>query len=428
VRISCSSASAACALGRQGPGVPLERADGPGRRTTQEHSAMLDTQSARPTSLVADGRRQFERVALLLQGGGALGAYQGGVYQALAEADLHPHRVAGLSIGAVNAALIAGNPPEKRVERLREFWEAVTASPLGLPVLEAPAIKDGATRRFVNQLRTLSIMAFGAPHFFSPRVPPPLWLDGKVDEISYYDAGALKDTLERLVDFERINDGSIHFSVNAVNVKSGEFVCFDNTTHRIGPEHVLASGSLPPYLPATEIDGEYYWDGALVSNTPLLCVLDADPHQDTLAFEVDLWNPMGELPRNLAEVDARQTEIQLASRNRAATAHYKHAQRLRAAMASLLKDLPDDLRNRPDTQLLAAEADEKVCNIVHLIYHAKGYEGSTKYNDYSRPTMEEHWRSGHRDAVRSLNHPDLMHRPGKLDGFRSIEVTNAEPY
>jgi len=234
--------------------------------------------------------------------------------------------------------------------------------------------------------------------------------------------------LERLVDFERINDGSIHFSVNAVNVKSGEFVCFDNTTHRIGPEHVLASGSLPPYLPATEIDGEYYWDGALVSNTPLLCVLDADPHQDTLAFEVDLWNPMGELPRNLAEVDARQTEIQLASRNRAATAHYKHAQRLRAAMASLLKDLPDDLRNRPDTQLLAAEADEKVCNIVHLIYHAKGYEGSTKYNDYSRPTMEEHWRSGHRDAVRSLNHPDLMHRPGKLDGFRSIEVTNAEPY
>jgi NTE family protein len=274
-------------------------------------------------------------------------------------------------------------------------------------------------------MRTYSIMAFGAPHFFSPRVPPALWGDGKVDEISYYDARPLKETLERLVDFDRINDGSIHFSVNAVNVRSGQFVCFDNTTHRIGPEHVLASGSLPPYLAATEIDGEYYWDGALVSNTPLLCVLDADKHQDTLAFEVDLWNPEGELPHNLAEVDVRQTEIQLSSRNRAATAHYKHAQRLRAAMASLLKDLPEDLRSRPDAQLLAAAADDKVSNIVHLTYHARSYEGTTKYNDYSRPTMEEHWRSGYDDAVRAVGHPDLMQRPGKLDGYRTIELTKA---
>jgi NTE family protein len=383
---------------------------------------MLDTQGARP-AFAADGR-PFERIALLLQGGGALGAYQGGVYQALAEASLHPHRVAGLSIGAVNAALIAGNPPEKRVERLREFWETVTAPPFGIPIPDAP-VADGPARRLVNQMRTYSIMAFGAPHFFSPRVPPALWGDGKVDEISYYDARPLKETLERLVDFDRINDGSIHFSVNAVNVRSGQFVCFDNTTHRIGPEHVLASGSLPPYLAATEIDGEYYWDGALVSNTPLLCVLDADKHQDTLAFEVDLWNPEGELPHNLAEVDVRQTEIQLSSRNRAATAHYKHAQRLRAAMASLLKDLPEDLRSRPDAQLLAAAADDKVSNIVHLTYHARSYEGTTKYNDYSRPTMEEHWRSGYDDAVRAVGHPDLMQRPGKLDGYRTIELTKA---
>jgi len=232
---------------------------------------MLDTQGAGLTRLRADGLPPFEQIGLLLQGGGALGAYQAGVYQALAEADLHPDWVAGLSIGAVNGALIAGNPPEKRVERLREFWETVTAPPLGLPDAEPSIIGDDATRRLVNQMRTLATMTLGAPHFFSPRLPPPqLWPCGdNPDKISYYESAPLRGTLERLVDFDRINAGSMHFSVNAVNVRSGEFVCFDNTCQRIDPAHVLASCSLPPYLPATKIDGEYYWDGALVSNTPL---------------------------------------------------------------------------------------------------------------------------------------------------------------
>src|SRR5258708_4891053 len=252
----------------------------------------------------------FELTALLLQGGGALGSYQAGVYQALAEAGLHPDWVAGISIGAVNAALIAGNPPEKRVERLWEFWEAVSTPPLGVPHLKSIEITDEFSRRFVNQLRALGIMMFGAPNFFAPRLPPPaLWPSGNVDAVSYYDVAPLKATLERLVDFDRINSGGMRFSVGAVNVRSGNFVYFDTTTHRIGPAHVIASGSLPPGFPATEVDGEHYWDGGLVSNTPLQWVLDSRPRQDTLAFQLDLWSAHGKLPRNPGEANSRQKQI-----------------------------------------------------------------------------------------------------------------------
>lgn len=235
-------------------------------------------------------RSRFEQTVLLLQGGGALGSYQAGVYQALAEANLHPDWVAGISIGAVNAALIAGNPPEKRVERLREFWEAVSTPPLGVPYLKSVDIKDDFTHRLVNQTRALGIMMFGAPHFFTPRpLSPVFWPSPDADQLSFYDVAPLKATLERLVDFDRLNAGAMRFSVGAVNVKTANFAYFGTTTHRIGPAHIIASGSLPPGFPATAIDGEFYWDGGLVSNTPLQWILDSRPRLDTLAFRIDLW-------------------------------------------------------------------------------------------------------------------------------------------
>ena len=247
-------------------------------------------------------RPPFERIALVLQGGGALGAYQGGVYQALAEANLHPDWVAGMSIGAVNSALVAGNPPEKRVERLREFWEIVSTPPFGVNYLPLIEITDEFTHRWVNELSSLGALLGGAPGFFKPRVPPPFPLTrGSPDVLSYYDVGPLRATLERLVDFDLINSTSTRFSVGAVNVRTGNLVCFDNTTHDIGPEHIMASGSLPPGLPATEIEGEHYWDGGLVSNTPLEWVLSGAPRQDTLAFQIDLWSASGQLPGNLIE-------------------------------------------------------------------------------------------------------------------------------
>ena len=365
---------------------------------------------------------QFEQTVLLLQGGGALGSYQAGVYQALAEADLDPDWVAGISIGAINAALIAGNPRESRVEKLREFWEAVSTPPLGVPHLASVDINNDVIHRFINQTRALGIMLFGAPHFFTPRLLSPMfWPSQKADQLSFYDVAPLRATLERLVDFDRINAGGMRFSVGAVNVKTANFVYFDSTTHRIGPAHIIASGSLPPGFPATEIDGEYYWDGGLVSNTPLQWVLDSRPRLDTLAFQIDLWSARGELPLNLGEAQVRQKEIQFSSRTRAATDQYKSAQRLRIAVANLLKDIPDELRDHPEVKMLAAEADEKVCNIVHLIYNAKSYEGIAKDYEFSRRTMEEHWTAGYEDVVRALSHPEVMQCPDKSEGVRTFD-------
>jgi NTE family protein len=364
----------------------------------------------------------FECIALLLQGGGALGSYQAGVYQALAEANLEPEWIAGISIGAINSALIAGNPPESRVAKLREFWEAVSTPPLGIPYLKSVEIADEFTRRLVNQARAMGILLFGAPQFFSPRAPSPVfWPFQHVDAMSHYDVSPLKATLERLVDFDRINAGDIRFSVGAVNVRTGNFTYFDSTTHHITPAHVIASGSLPPGFPATEIDGEYYWDGGLISNTPLQWVLDGRPRKDTLAFQVDVWSSQGEMPRNLVETEVRVKEIRFSSRTRAATDQYKKAQKLRIAVANLIKRLPEKLRETEDVKLLATEADDKICNIVQLIYQAKSFEGVAKDFEFSRRTMEEHWQSGYEDAARSLSHPEVLQRPDKLEGVRTFD-------
>ena len=256
-----------------------------------------------------------------------------------------------------------------------------------------------------------------------PRLPPPyLNPPGSAGALSYYDIAPLKATLERLVDFDLINDGRMRFSVGAVNVRSGNFVYFDNTTHQIRPEHVMASGSLPPGFPATVIDGEYYWDGGLVSNTPLQWVLDNRPRHDTLAFQVDLWNARGELPRDLIEVDLRQKEIRFSSRTRAASDQFKRTQLLRRAAAKLLPQLPPEMRQTPEAALLAAEADEKVYNLIQLIYHANNYEGGSKDYEFSRPTMQEHWQAGYNDAVRTLRHPEVLRRPEGMDGVFTFDL------
>jgi NTE family protein len=384
---------------------------------------MSDQRPSRRKTHLAAERPPFERIALILQGGGALGSYQAGVYQALAEANLHPDWVAGISIGAVNAALIAGNPPERRVERLREFWETVSVSPFGVPNFASLEFQDEFSRSVINQIRSLGILLGGAPGFFKPRMPPPfLHPNGSPEALSYYDAAPLKATFERMVDFDLINAGAMRFSVGAVNVRTGNFAYFDSTTHEIRPEHVMASGSLPPGLPAVEIEGEHYWDGGLVSNTPLQWVLDTSPRKDTLAFQVDLWCARGEFPRNLLESEARQKDIRFSSRTRLATDQFKQHQLLRRATAKLLAKMPKDLLQTPEAETLAAEADEKVYNVIQLIYHAKNYEGSSKDYEFSRRTMEEHWNSGYNDAVRTLRHPEVLQRPNVQDGFFTFDL------
>jgi NTE family protein len=362
-------------------------------------------------------------VALLLQGGGALGAYQGGVYQALAEAEVLPSWVAGISIGAINAAIIAGNPPESRVAMLRRFWETITAHPSNLiaDTIAQLATGDGV-RSVLNELSAFRALAAGAPGFFQPRPVVP-WLAhaGAAGATSYYDTAALKSTLESLVDFDRINAGETRFSVAAVNVRSGNFVYFDNATHHIRPEHVMASGALPPGFPGVEIEGELYWDGGLISNTPLSWVLNAVPRHDTLAFQVDLWSARGTEPRTIADVATRQKEIQYSSRTRAETDHFKEMQKVRFALARLLEKLPDVFADDPDAAYLAHQADRSRYNIVELIYRSKHYEDQTRDFEFSRLTMEDHWEAGLNDARRTLRHREIFKLPQNGDGVFTFD-------
>jgi NTE family protein len=369
-------------------------------------------------------RPDFERIALLLQGGGALGSYQGGVYQALAEANLHPHWVAGISIGAINSALIAGNPPERRVERLREFWETVTEAPFGgPPVLFQGEIRNDMMHQLVNQARAMSALLWGAPSFFKPRIPPPIFTPvSHPGQLSFYDVSPLKTLLGRLVDFDRVNSGALRLSVGATNVKTGNLVIFDTADRKIAAEHIMASGSLPPGFPAAEIDGEFYWDGGVVSNTPLQWVFDCSPRQDTLAFQIDLWSARGEFPRDMVEVDTRLKDIRYSSRTRLGTDQFRKAQGLRRAAAKLLSQIPEELRHSREAEMLAAEADEKVYNIIQMIYRAKIYEGASKDYEFSRRTMEEHWKSGYDDMKRTLTYPEVLERPKSPDGVFTFDL------
>ena len=372
-------------------------------------------------------RLPFECVALVLQGGGALGAYQAGVYQALDEAGVEPNWVAGISIGAINSALIVGNRREDRIQRLRDFWESVTSDyKVDWAQATWPSLFDGdLPNRALTKFGSLMSTLRGQPGFFSPRpLSPWFQLPGSLAATSYYDTSELKTTLERLVDFDRINDANqkIRFSVGAVNVRSGNFIYFDNATHHIGPEHIIASGSLPPGFPPTEIEGEYYWDGGLVSNTPLQWVLDTEPRLDTLAFQVDLWSARGEFPTGMEEVEERQKEIRYSSRTRLMTDYMQRLQQARQALSSLLAKLPADLQDDPEVELLRPLADDKVCNIVHLIYRSRTYEDDAKDHDFSRSSMLGHWQAGYNDAVRTLRHPRIFERPPAIEGFRTFDL------
>ena len=376
-----------------------------------------------PRARVGEKHLPFECVALVLQGGGALGAYQAGVYEALAEAGIHPNWLAGISIGAINCALIAGNPPEVRVDRLREFWDGITTNPSNSWCEWTSAAKGDAARLWLNQWHAGLALLAGTPGFFAPRyLPPWLYPSGTANATSLFDTRGLRATLERLIDFDRLNNGAVRLSVGAVNVRSGNFVYFDTRTRRIGPEHIMASGALPPGFPAIEIEGEHYWDGGLVSNTPLQWIVESQPRLDTLAFQVDLWSARGELPRSLAEVSTRQKEIQYSSRTRAGTDAFKRIQRLRRATADLLDQLPDELRRSPEATLLRNAADPKVYNIVHLIYRAKNYEGPAKDYEFSRDSMADHWRAGYHDALRTLRHREVIERPTNHEGVFTFDL------
>ncbi|MBV8923832.1 MAG: patatin-like phospholipase family protein, partial [Bradyrhizobium sp.] len=334
---------------------------------------MTDHPQPDATSTPASARR-----VLVLQGGGALGSYQAGAFQALCRNGFEPEWIAGISIGAVNAAIIAGNEAEKRVDRLKEFWEMVSA-----PVPWNPVLKGERSRAVFNETSAAIIATFGVPGFFTPRIPPaPLWPPGSAGSLSYYDTSPLRKTLERLVDFDRINDLKCRLSVGAVGVTSGNFRYFDNVEFRrqgkrIAPEHIMASGALPPGFPAIMIDGEYYWDGGVASNTPLDYVLDAETDRDVLIFQVDLFSARGPFPQTLLEAAEREKDIRYSSRTRMNTDKNREIHNARKAVWDLIGKLPEDLQNDPSVEYLRKAAKENTVTVVHLIYKSKNYETSS---------------------------------------------------
>jgi len=368
----------------------------------------------------------YDVVALVLQGGGALGAYQAGVYEGLHEAGIRPNWLAGISIGALNAAIIGGSPESQRVDRLREFWETICATPVEWPANEglANALPFAMDLRSAHNIAAaMRALLVGQSGFYKPRFPPPFMsLFAGDTATSFYDTSPLRDTLERLVDFDRLNSGDVRVSVGAVNIRSGNLVYFDTTKRKLRPEHFMASGALPPGFPAVEIDGEYYWDGGTVSNTPLSRVLSSEPRRDTLTFQVHLWSAKGRLPYDLLEVASRQKDIQYSSRTRAITTHMMQMQKMRQALQQVLAKLPKAARNDPDVKTVADLACHRAYNIVHLIYQSKAFEGHSKDYEFGPEAMREHWQSGLEDIRRTLADPRRLDRPAPELGMVTHDV------
>jgi NTE family protein len=348
-------------------------------------------------------------VALLLQGGGALGSFQAGVYERLDLLGIDISWVAGISIGAVNAAIIAGNLPHRRISRLKKFWLTVSG---GMPNVVLPEIDH--IREAAHLMAAGAVATFGVPGMFRPRLWPSMLMpEGSPGAISFYDSAPLKDTLNACIDWDLLNDGPVRLSVGAVDVESGNFAYWDtrgpNGKTRIDARHIMASGALPPGLPPVEIDGRWYWDGGIVSNTPLAHVLD---HQveDMLVFQVDLFPAEGPKPQQMTDVYSRTKDIQYSSRTRQVTDQYLRLRREHRAIAALLEKLPPDLKDDPDAVRLRQCLDRGSVNIVHLIYRSRAWESGARDFEFSRATMLDHWSQG-RDAVQEVMHKgDLIAR------------------
>jgi NTE family protein len=360
-----------------------------------------------------------ETMVLVLQGGGALGAYQAGAYEALTEAGYLPRWLAGISIGAINSAIIAGNPPDRRVRRLRQFWELVSSRLSGWPLAG-----DDASRKVFNETSAAMVAASGVPGFFEPRFPPAVFMPtGSREAISYYDTGPLKATLREIVDFDVLNSGSTRLSVGAVQVKSGNMKYFDTNRQRIAPEHIMASGALPPGFPPIEIEGEAYWDGALVSNTPLQYVLDGEPRVDMCVFQIDLFSAVGPMPQTVFDIAQREKEIRYSSRTRLNTDVFREMQVMRRAIRRLKAKIPGSLHDNLDWRLLDSISCDAAVTIVQLIHRRAAYASQTNDYDFSRYTMEEHWQAGRADVQQTLSSPAWKNRTRPTDGVMVLDLT-----
>lgn len=365
---------------------------------------------------------------LVLQGGGALGAYHLGVCEELAAMDVAPDWVCGISIGAINAALIAGNKPRERLPALVAFWEKISSGLVpGFP------IPDGPMRDMWSEGAAVWIATTGVPGFFQPRFPPAkLQPRGSLGAISYYDTEPLRQTLDELIDWDYLNDGPMRLSVGAVSVTTGRMHFFDSKggpDHvRISADHVMSSGALPPGFPPVRIGDDWYWDGGIASNAPLQHVLDEGTEFDKNIFQVDLFPAEGPFPENLLDAETRAQDIRYASRTRLNTNLEMALSPARLVVRRVLDSCHPDLSGLSDEDIrtLRAFACEQHIEIAQIIYRDKAYSGKARGFEFSRPTMEAHRAAGRRDAAKALSVRDWRQRP-TVNGVHCIDVGAIDP-
>lgn len=355
-------------------------------------------------------REALGQIVLVLQGGGALGAYQAGVYQALDEANIQPDWVIGTSIGAINAAIIAGNKPENRLERLTKFWTRMRHGPMTEMAASVPGWGGIAS--------TLTAIA-GVDGFFKPN-PMAFWTDFvpiDPEAAGYYSTMPLEATLREVIDLDVLNACTTRLTVGAAHVQSGELRYFDSRDAALTIKHVMASGALPPAFPAVRIDGELYWDGGILSNTPVEAVFDDNPRRSGLVFAVHIWNPSGPEPDTIQRVMARQKDLQYSSRAAAHISRQKQIHKLRHVIAELTAKLPPEQRDSPEIRALAGYGCLTRMHVVRLLAPPLAGEDQSKDIDFSPKGIKARWDAGYADTVRVLGHAPWTHEFDPMEGF-----------
>jgi NTE family protein len=364
--------------------------------------------------------KKLGQTVMVLQGGGALGAYQVGVYEALSEAGIEPDWVIGTSIGAINAALIAGSPKGERLDRLNDFWRRVEhGHTIGGPLFPAWA---------AAAMRNMLAVGQGIPAFFRPNpaafVSPHAPLGP--EDAGYYSTAPLRATLEALIDLDQLNGGEVRLTVGASNVRTSEMRYFDSRDMRLGYDHVMASGALPPAFPAVRIDGELYWDGGILSNTPVEVVFDDNPRRDSMVFAVHIWNPQGEEPETIWEVMNRQKDVQYSSRAHAHIKRQRQLHRLRHVVAELAKLVPNGKKRDKLVGELAAYGCLTRMHVVRLLAPALSYEDHAKDIDFSPDGIRQRRAAGYRDTMAMLEKAPWRAAVDPTEGFILHEACGGE--
>lgn len=336
------------------------------------------------------------QVVLVMQGGGAPGAYQGGVYQALHEAGIEPDWVIGTSIGAINGSIIAGNPVARRLERLQEFWSRVGR--------QAAGPWDAIAPHFANMANNLTTLLAGVPGFFLPNTALAWGVDAQVgiEQAALYSIDPLRKLLPSLIDFELVNSGKPRFTLGLVGVRSGEMRYFDSRSETIGLDHILGSSAIPPSFPAVRIDGEAFWDGGIYSNTPVEAVFDDNPRRSSVVFAVQIWHARGLEPESVSQVMMRQKDIIFGSRSKSHIKRQAQIHHMRHVVRELVDMLPEDQRNSPKVKELADFGCGTVMHLLEINAQPLDGESNSRDFDFSQAAIHARWEAGYADTHRMI--------------------------